>query len=149
MVCATRGATASMPVDFEPAQFGGRNYGWRLMEAEDCFNPRTGCNAAQQNLVLPVASYDHGTGVSITGGYVYRGSAIPALRGTYLYADYDSARFFALRMQNGAPAMEQADITENINPGREVQQISSFGEDQQGNLYVMDLSGAIYRIDAE
>jgi glucose/arabinose dehydrogenase len=149
MYIADVGQNSFEEVDFEPAQLGGRNYGWRLMEAEECFNPDSGCNAAQQNLTLPVASYDRNAGQSITGGYVYRGSAIPALRGTYLYADFESARFFALRMQGGAVATPQADITDNINPGREIQGISSFGQDTAGNLYVVEYGGAIYRIDAE
>ncbi|MEY4549283.1 MAG: hypothetical protein RL685_5478 [Pseudomonadota bacterium] len=149
------GQNALEEIDFEPAQVGGRNYGWRLMEGDECFNPDSGCDAARQNLVLPVATYERSVGQSITGGYVYRGSAIPELRGTYLYADYLSARFFALRMQNGTPAMQAGEITENINPDREVDGIASFGQDSAGNLYVVALgegdesAGAIYRIDAE
>src|SRR4051812_27684234 len=109
------------------------------MEADACFNPNAGCNAATQNLVLPVAQYDHDTGQSITGGYVYRGSAIPDLRGTYLYADYASATFFALRMANGAVAQAQEDISDNINPSGEAVDISSFGQDNVGELYVLSL----------
>lgn len=136
-------------VDFEPAGTSGRNYGWRLMEGGDCFNPDTGCNAAAQNLVLPVATYDHGVGVSITGGYVYRGHAIPDLRGTYLYADYQSTRFFALRMQNGSVAQQQVDISDNVEPGDNFGGISSFGQDSAGELYVVSFSGSVYRIVAE
>lgn len=136
-------------VNFEPANTGGRNYGWRLMEADACFNPDNGCNAQAQNLVLPVANYDHGTGQSITGGYVYRGSAIPDLRGTYLYADFSSARFFALRMSNGSVAAEQQDISDNIDPNGDISDISSFGQDRAGELYVMSTLGSLFRIDAE
>jgi glucose/arabinose dehydrogenase len=136
-------------VDFEPAGTAGRNYGWRLMEGDACYNPDTGCNAAAQNLVLPVATYDHGVGQSITGGYVYRGATIPDLRGTYLYADYQSARFFALRMQGGSVAQAQLEITDNINPGGDVGGIASFGQDSAGALYVVAFGGTVYRIDAE
>jgi glucose/arabinose dehydrogenase len=141
-------------IDFEPAGLGGRNYGWRLMEGENCFNPDSGCNAAAQNLVLPVATYDHGVGQSITGGYVYRSSAIPALRGAYIYADYGSSRFFALRMAaNGSVAEPQLDISDNINPqsggSRQVTGITSFGQDGPGNVYVLSYGGGVYRIDAE
>lgn len=136
-------------IDFEPAQNGKRNYGWRLMEGDACFNPGSGCNAATQNLILPVATYDHETGVSITGGYVYRGHAIPALRGTYLYADYNSGRFFALRMSLGALSLPQTEITNDINPDRNVRSIASFGQDEAGELYVINLGGTIYRVDAE
>jgi glucose/arabinose dehydrogenase len=139
-------------VDYEPYGSGGRNYGWRLMEGNNCFNPDSGCNAATQGLVTPVATYDHGIGQSITGGYVYRGASIPNLRGTYLYADYQSSRFFSLRMQNGSVAQAQTEITDNINPGGGVSGIdgiTSFGEDGAGNLYVLSYDGSVYRIDAE
>jgi len=136
-------------IDFEPAGTPGRNYGWRLMEGEDCFNPDSGCDAARDNLVLPVATYTHQVGVSITGGYVYRGAAIPNLRGTYIYADYSSARFFALRMTNGSVSLEQTEITDNINPDNGADNITSFGEDNVGNLYVLTYDGDVYRIDAE
>jgi glucose/arabinose dehydrogenase len=133
-------------VNFEPAQNGGRNYGWRLMEAENCFNPKTGCDAAAQNLILPIASYNHSIGQSITGGYVYRGHAIPGLRGTYLYTDYENGRFFALRMSNGTVSLQQTEITDNINAGG-VDRIGSFGQDEAGELYVINFDGALYRID--
>jgi glucose/arabinose dehydrogenase len=136
-------------INFEPYGAAGRNYGWRLMEGNDCFNPNSGCSATTQDLVLPVATYDHDIGKSITGGYVYRGAAIPNLRGTYLYADYESARFFALRMQNGGVAAAQAEITDNINPGGGIDNITSFGQDNIGNLYVLTYAGGVYRIDAE
>jgi glucose/arabinose dehydrogenase len=136
-------------VDFEPANTSGRNYGWRLMEGTNCFNPASGCDASAQNLVLPVATYGRDAGQSITGGYVYRGQGIPTLRGTYLYADYQSAAFFALRMAGGALAQPPQDISDNLNPGRDVAQISSFGQDNAGELYVLSLSGSVFRIDAE
>jgi glucose/arabinose dehydrogenase len=136
-------------VDFEPAGTPGRNYGWRLMEGDTCFNPDSGCDAAAMNLVLPIAQYARGDGRSITGGYVYRGAAIPDLRGTYLYADYVTANFFALRMANGSAALQQTEITDNINPGNQVTSISSFGEDSAGELYVVSFDGTVYRIEAE
>jgi hypothetical protein len=74
---------------------GGQNYGWRLMEGAHCF--ADGCEPASQNLVLPIAEYDHGQGCSITGGYVYRGSQFPALNGVYFYGDYCSGIIWALR----------------------------------------------------
>ena len=137
-------------VDYEPAGLGGRNYGWRLMEADACFNPADGCDASTENLVLPVASYNHDVGRSITGGYVYRGHAIAELRGTYLYVDYTSNTFFALRMQDGAVALPQTDITSNLNPGENVVGVSSFGQDNAGELYVLEFeAGGLYRVDPE
>jgi glucose/arabinose dehydrogenase len=143
------GQGALEEVDFEPAGTPGLNYGWRLMEGDQCFNPDNGCDAETQNLVLPVATYDRSVGQSITGGYVYRGAAIPNLRGTYLYADYQSARFFALRMEAGAVAQPQTEITDSINPGGDIEGISSFGQDSAGELYVVSFGGSVYRIEAE
>jgi glucose/arabinose dehydrogenase len=143
------GQSALEEVDFEPAGVAGRNYGWRLMEGDECFNPDSGCDAAADNLILPVATYGRGVGQSITGGYVYRGPGIPDLRGTYLYADYQSARFFALRMQDGALAGDPLEITDNINPGGDIDGISSFGQDSVGEMYVVSFGGTVYRIDAE
>jgi glucose/arabinose dehydrogenase len=142
-------------VDYEPFNTPGRNYGWRLMEADSCYNPTTGCSAQTQNITLPVASYTHAAlGQSITGGYVYRGSAIPDLRGTYLYADYETKRVFALRMQGGEVAMPQTEITQNINADGNVQGIGSFAQDNAGNLYAIEFGvtasmtpGRIFRID--
>jgi len=136
-------------VDFEPANApAGGNYGWRLMEGDSCFNPATDCNP-NGDLILPVATYGRNLGQSITGGFVYRASTIPALRGTYFYADYSSARFWSLRMQGGT-AVEQQEITDDLNPGGAVDGISSFGTNNAGEVFVTSLSGGtVYRIDAE
>jgi glucose/arabinose dehydrogenase len=143
-------------VDFEPAgAAAGLNYGWRLMEGASCFNPMTNCNP-NNDLVLPVSVYDHDVGLSITGGYVYRGSEIPGLRGTYIYADYSSARFFTLRIENGAAVGEQ-EISDQINPtgfGNNGNQrlatgIASFGMDHAGEMYVLSQGrNTIYKITA-
>lgn len=128
-------------INFQPASSpGGENYGWRTMEASDCFMPQTGCDTT--GLVLPVFEYDHGQGCSVTGGYVYRGEAIPGLQGTYLFTDYCSGSLWATR------ATGDGFETERIGtiPGG----ISAFGEDQDGELYVVvDPDGIIYRVLAE
>lgn len=115
---------------------------------ETCFNPDSGCDATALGITLPIASYPRAAGQCITGGYVYRGLAIPALRGAYLYADYESAAFFALRVQGGAMLTPPADITTNINPGLSVDEITSFGQDNAGELYVVSFKGQVFRIDA-
>jgi glucose/arabinose dehydrogenase len=151
MYIADVGQDAFEEVNVEPAGTAGRNYGWRLMEAEACFNPATGCAADAQNSVLPVASYPHEgpgiSGFSITGGYVYRGSAIPNLRGTYLYADFISNVLLALRMSGGELTLPQTSLSDNFTPGQGVQRISSFGQDNAGEVYVVSFGGSIYRID--
>jgi glucose/arabinose dehydrogenase len=111
----------------------GGNYGWRIMEGAHCFLPREGC--AQKGLVPPVAEYAHEKGrCSITGGYVYRGARLPSLDGAYLYGDYCSGEIFSL--VNG---VQQILLSTDLS-------ISSFGQDQEGELYVVDHGGAVYRI---
>jgi glucose/arabinose dehydrogenase len=135
-------------VDYIPGgDATGRNFGWRLMEAENCFNPDTGCDANAQGLTLPLASYGRQVGQCIIGGYVYRGNAIPALRGAYLYGDYESAVFFALRAQGGGPAAEPIDLTANLNPDKAVDELTSFGQDNAGEVYLTTFTGVVYRLD--
>jgi len=128
---------------------GGLNFGWRIMEGTQCGPQPDECNdQTRANLVLPVDEYDHDTGVSVTGGYVYRGSAIPGLRGTYIYADYGIKHVLRLRVANGQ-VTERTEITDQINVpgGPNVANIASFGIDNAGELYVADLDGgAVYRI---
>ena len=78
------GQNAWEEVNFQPADStGGENYGWRIMEGNHCFNPSSGCPIA--GLTMPVVEYDRISGLSITGGYVYRGQDHPALQGIYFY----------------------------------------------------------------
>jgi hypothetical protein len=97
--------------------------------------------------VLPIADYPHSLGCAVISGYVYRGQNIPSLRGTYLYADYCRGTFWSLRMQGGV-ATEQKDITADINPSG-ILNITSFGVDNHGEMYVVAREGTIYRIDPE
>jgi hypothetical protein len=116
------------------------------MEGSSCFNPATGCDKSGKR--LPVAEYPHSQGCSVTGGYVYRGSAIPGLRGTYIYADYCSGRFWSF-VWDGSTATGAKEITSEINPGTSVKNITSFGQDANGELYVVSQGGTIYRIEAQ
>lgn len=129
----------------------GVNFGWRLMEGVNCRPGDTNCNAqSQAGLVLPVDSYPRDVGTSVTGGYVYRGSDVPGLRGNYIYADYNSARFFRFRMQDGQIA-ERVEITDEMRPsgGGQFAGISSFGTDNAGEMYVTAFTpGAVYRVAA-
>ncbi|MEW6543785.1 MAG: PQQ-dependent sugar dehydrogenase [Nitrospirota bacterium] len=111
----------------------GGNYGWRIMEGAHCFLPRTGCPT--EGLVLPVAEYaNRGSRCSIIGGYVYRGSRIKGLVGVYVYGDYCSGEIFGLR--DGQP---QVLLSSGLK-------ISSFGQDQAGELYVVGHEGTVNRI---
>jgi glucose/arabinose dehydrogenase len=120
---------------------GGENYGWNIMEGTRCFSPAAGCPTA--GLTLPVVEYSHGEGCSVTGGYVYRGCRMPGYHGTYFYGDYCSAFVRSFRLQDGR-AVDQRDWTSAV--ARDVQAISSFGVDGDGELLIVDHFGAIFRI---
>jgi hypothetical protein len=85
-------------------------------------------------LVLPVAEYDHGQGCSVTGGYVYRGTKFPQLTGTYLYGDFCSGTIWGLRQQTDGNWIEAELLQTNHT-------ISSFGEDETGELYLINHGG--------
>ncbi len=135
-------------IDVEAANAkSGTNWGWRVMEGTECFNPSSGCDKSGK--VLPAAEYTHSKGCSVNGGYVYRGSAIPGLRGTYLYNDYCSGNFWRFTW-DGTTAKDAQEITSDINPGTSLKNISGFGQDGTGELYVIGLNnGEIYKIEAE
>ena len=115
----------------------GRNYGWNIAEGQSCFSPSTGCDTA--GLEPPVAVYGRDNGCSVTGGYVYRGSDMPALAGVYVYGDFCSGKIWGLR-HNGEAVAEQAML---VDSGLS---ITSFGEDAEGNLYVLSRDEGIYRL---
>jgi hypothetical protein len=115
------------------------------MEGSFCFLPRDGCD--QSGMVLPVVEYTHDLGCSVTGGYVYRGRAIPGLRGVYFYADFCSGLIGALRMADGQLS-ESLDATARLNPGG-IKDITSFGTDSHGELYLVTLGGSLYRLEAD
>ncbi|MEP7227117.1 MAG: PQQ-dependent sugar dehydrogenase, partial [Gemmatimonadales bacterium] len=138
------GQSQAEEVDVSPAVEGGGkglNYGWNIMEGADCFSG-TGCD--QAGLTLPVLEYDHSQGCSITGGYVYRGSAIPALQGHYFYADFCQGWVRSFRYTGGVVAEETTWPT--LSPGGS---ITSFGEDAAGELYILDAGGRVSRIVPE
>ncbi len=118
-------------IDFQPAVSpGGQNYGWNIMEGDSCYPPGTaGCN--RTGLALPVFVYDHSLGCSVTGGHVYRGSAIPSLQGVYLFGDLCSTRIWGIR-KNGV-AWDNAVLADNTGLT-----ITTFGEDESGNVYVVN-----------
>ena len=127
-------------IDFQPrSSIGGENYGWRRMEGTHCFNPSTNCN--QSGLVLPVIEYNHSGGAcSVTGGHRYRGSRFPRLAGSYIYGDYCNGVIWgAVPRTNGT-----WNPRELFNATFE---ISSFGEDVNGEIYVVDHGGRIFQIE--
>ena len=118
-------------------QSGGLNFGWPLMEGRSCFQSQT-CD--QTGLVLPITDYTHEGNCSVTGGYVYRGQAHPAWNGVYFYGDYCSGRLWALAPDAGGG-------WNTVELERNQIAISSFGQDEAGELYITDLaSGDVYRM---
>lgn len=112
----------------------GKNYGWRLLEGTHCFNPKTHCRKGQ-TFVDPVTEYAHASGrCSVTGGYVYRGRNLPDLVGTYIFGDFCSGEIWGYR-EGRTRLLLTTDL-----------QISSFGEDRDGELYVVGYGGEVMRM---
>ncbi len=135
-------------IDFQPSGSpGGENYGWRLMEGNHCYNPPTNCDPGN-TLAPPIYEYDHSSGrCSITGGYVYRGCAIPDLQGTYFFGDYCTGQIWSFRYSNGIMT-EFTDRTAELAPGGglTINFITSFGQDNAGEIYFVDQGGEIFKI---
>ncbi len=111
----------------------GGNYGWNTMEGTQCYSPPSNCNMA--GLTLPIAEYAHSGGnCSVTGGHVYRGSQSADMYGTYLYGDYCTGIIWGYA---GGVATQLLDTSLSI---------SSFGEDQSGEIYVVSLSGTVNKV---
>jgi glucose/arabinose dehydrogenase len=122
-------------IDFQPAGEGGQNYGWNLAEGSECYTD--GCDLDE--FVGPVAEYPHADGCSVTGGYVYRGETHAVMQGMYFFGDYCTGTVWAL------PAGGQLGDAEVVLEKGEAR-ISSFGEDEAGELYVVDLGGQVFQV---
>ena len=127
-------------VDYlRPGAPAGANFGWSAYEGTHVYNSAIAASVKKSSLTWPVTQYSHSVGNAVTGGYVYRGTAIPALRGFYIFADFASGRVWAMKGPGGArSALSGAD--------GQVSQISSFGQDASGELYVVSLAGSVSKI---
>ena len=154
-------------VNFEPASSkGGLNYGWRIMEANHCYDPKENCPT--EGLIKPIIEYPNDAnhpafafriieelsfsetdveGCSVTGGYVYRGQKIKSMQGQYIFGDYCSGNIWTLKVVNGK-AINFKNRTEEINigGGEFTTYISSFGQDSDGEIYIIDYNGGIYKL---
>lgn len=144
-------------INFQPASStGGENYGWRVMEGDRCFDDsESGGNPPcfDVSLTAPIYDYTHGAGnfqgFSVTGGYVYRGSALRScLQGTYFFADFSTSNIWSLDLENpddvdASVIRRNNDFPPNVGS---INSIASFGEDGAGELYVVSLSGSIFKI---
>ncbi|HEX3323026.1 MAG TPA: PQQ-dependent sugar dehydrogenase [Terriglobales bacterium] len=124
--------------NYEEVDIGqkGANFGWNIMEGAHCFNPPIGCDMT--GLILPIIEYAHPEGETVIGGFVYRGSALPALAGSYVFGDFTGGQIWSAAESSGT-----WNRTILLSTSRS---ISSFGEDAAGELYLVDYSGSVLKI---
>jgi len=134
------GQNQTEEIDVEPAGLGGRNYGWKIMEGDHCYDAAQ-CN--QTGLTPPVATYSHALGCSVVGGYVYRGARFAStMGGRYLYADYCSGTVWTI---DAGAALAGQPVTPTVF-GTTGVSVTSFGEDEAGELYIVDSTGSIWTL---
>jgi glucose/arabinose dehydrogenase len=120
---------------------GGLNYGWRCMEGAHLNIEEPPCTTAAGDLTAPIVEYSHSDGISVNGGYVYRGSRYPQLDGAYFYGDYGSGRVWSIRLKDRVTqtwSQPRFELDSGVN-------ISSFGQDEAGEIYLVDYSGGTIR----
>ncbi len=130
-------------VDVVPAgTLAGRNFGWKITEGLHC---RAGRSCDTRGQTPPVVEYNHTIGCSITGGFVYRGKKLPALDGVYFYADYCTALVRSFRFRDGR-VTDAWDWRATLDPQMQLASIASFGEDADGELYIVSLDGVVWAL---
>jgi glucose/arabinose dehydrogenase len=139
------GQNAYEEITFQPASSaGGENYGWRCYEGNHSYNT-SGC-PNQSTMTFPVWEYSHSSGCSVTGGEIYRGSAIAGLEGTYFFADYCSPTIWSFRY-DGSSVYDYQNRTSQLVPDQgSIGSISGFGRDAAGEMYICDLGGEVFKI---
>jgi glucose/arabinose dehydrogenase len=127
-------------IDYLPADSpGGGNFGWNYYEGNQ---PYEGTPPQELVLIPPVAQYSHSDGISVTGGYVYRGTNLPGFQGVYTYGDYGSGKIWGLiRLPDST---WQSAILFELDAN-----ITSFGEDETGEIYLVDYRGNIFRLESK
>jgi len=110
----------------------GGNYGWNVMEGLHCYNPATGCNMT--GLMLPIVEYAHSEGIAVIGGYVYHGTAMPGLTGSYIFGDFGSGKIWRLTQDTSGAWQPVLLLSGGPN-------MSSFGRDAAGELYLLNYGG--------
>lgn len=119
----------------------GKNYGWVVWEGLHCYQPATGCSA--EGMTMPIHEYPRSEGISVTGGYVYRGNKLPELYGKYVFADFGSGKIWGLTWdEKSKKAVKNELLIASHLP------VSSFGEDTDGELLVVAYNGTIHRLDS-
>ena len=135
-------------IDFQPtSSTGGENYGWNVAEGLECQGGGGTCGT-NAGFTPPIHTYGHTEGTAVIGGYVYRGSAIPAMQGRYFFADNGFTTIWSFE-NNAGTVSDLTDHTNELEPegSKTINSISSFGEDADGELYIVDIGdGEIYKI---
>jgi glucose/arabinose dehydrogenase len=131
------GQSAWEEIDTAPADARGLDFGWRRWEGRHCYDEAAGCDAT--GVTMPVTEYPHADGCSVIGGVVYRGQAIPSLRGAYLFSDYCSGTLWAI--DAGLDASQAPIVI-----ARTGRPITSIGADEQGEVWLTDLGGGVSRL---
>lgn len=141
------GQNALEEIDFQPAgSAGGLNYGWRCMEGTRVNFEEPPCTTRPDELVPPITEYGRGDGISVTGGFVYRGSRYPQMQGVYFYADFGQGTIWSIRLLDTGQQTWSEPVVE-LDSGMAV---SAFGQDENGELYLADFAGGkIWRITAD
>jgi len=142
------GQNAFEEIDIAPAGTGPLNWGWPVMEGFSCYNSN---NCDMNGLALPALEYPHppgNDGRSVTGGVVYRGSAIPWLRGAYLFADFVSSEIWMTRW-NGTDATPADLISDDLYDDGPLSNIVAFAQNRVGEVFIVTADGTLRRIDAE
>lgn len=138
MYIADVGQNVWEEINFQPAEsVGGENYGWSDYEASAAYST----SAVPTDMTYPVAEYRHEAGrCSVTGGYVYRGASVPELQGVYLYGDYCSGETWATWRNTDGEWQTELFVSVGEN-------VTGFGQDEAGEIYIVTYNGDIYRID--
>ncbi|MBI4512022.1 MAG: PQQ-dependent sugar dehydrogenase [Deltaproteobacteria bacterium] len=130
-------------INFLPARrIAGHNFGWNTLEGFHCYRDPA---CKKEGMTLPVLEYGHAEGCSITGGHVYRGKALPVLDGHYFYADYCTALLRSVKIQEGS-VVESWDWKPVLDPKGHLSRPTSFGEDENGELYILSQDGLLFML---
>lgn len=152
LVIADVGQGSLEEIDWQPAaSTGGENYGWDVFEGTQCYEPDPApmCPSPPTGFTMPIHEYSHAVGCSISGGFVYRGCAMPDLAGTYFYSDWCAAFLRTIEIVAGAATNAQDRTADAEDGGASLAGVISFGEDARGELYVVQQGGAVYRLQPE
>lgn len=143
------GQNSTEEIDYTPApRAGALNYGWDVFEGAVCYEPAPDpvCPSPPIGFTFPLYTYSHAAGCSVTGGFVYRGCALPDLHGAYFYSDYCAGWIRTFDVVGGVAANQTDRSAELVSHGYGTGNTASFGEDARGELYIVNLDGSVWKL---